>query len=181
MNRVDLQGSVGVMADRALEVDVTLFWSKAGDRNALAQKSLPIGTSILVGEDAGCHFAMPADVLGTSSHVLVSSAGGIVTVTPPAHASVFADRMPRIAEPFTLAPGHVADVSIGDFTVSLGVSECESRIPVQAGRVIEESALGTIAGSGLAHAALFAAFAFFMPSLSEADMDGDRTAIRSTR
>lgn len=171
MNRVDLQGNVGVMSDRALEVDVTLFWSKAGDRNALAQKSLPLGTSILIGEDAGCHFAVPASVLGTSSHVLVSSAGGTVTVTPPANASVFADRMPRIAEPFTLAPGHRADITIGDFTVSLGVSESEARIPVQAGRVIEESALATIAGSGLAHAALLATFAFFMPSLSQADMD----------
>ena len=169
MNRVATQVASATTTDRGLELDVTLFWSKAGDRNALAQKNLPVGTNVVIGEGADCHFTVPSELLGATSHVLVSSAGGEITVTPPANASVFFDALPRVAAPFVLGIGHAADVTIGDFTIRLGISESEDKV-APAG-LLDGNSASIIAGSGLAHAALFAAFAFFMPSMSEASLE----------
>ena len=90
MNRVAPQSAAlsTTSTDRGLELDVTLFWSKGTDRNALAQKNLPVATNIVIGEGPECHFTVPEALLGGSSHVLVSSAGGEITVNPPANATV---------------------------------------------------------------------------------------------
>ncbi len=147
-----------------LELDVTVFWSKGGDRSALVQKSLPLVGDVSVGEDTA--FTIP----GLAKHVLVSTVGSVTTVTPPAGATVFLDRLMHTGS-FTLTAGQTADVTIGDFVVALGVSAAEEKPARDLRGAVRRSALGVIAGSAFAHAAIFASMAFFMPSLSEASME----------
>ncbi len=137
-----------------LEVQVTQLWGG----NAIAQKAASEGPlSFMVGED---------------DLEIARWQGGELVVTPPANATVFVDRLMHTAEAFTLRAGHSADVMVGDFTFKLSVAERESR-PTHnlAAGLLEDTGVRTFAGSGIAHAALLAAVAFFMPSLSAADDD----------
>lgn len=150
-----------------LELDVTIFWSKGGERSALTQKNLPLSGEVRVGEDTACHFTIP----GLASHVLVSTVAGVTTITPPSGAVVFVDRLPVATSSIELAAGKTADVTIGDFVVALSISAAETKPARDLGKAIRRSALGTILGSALVHASVFASLAFFMPSLSEASME----------
>jgi hypothetical protein len=147
-----------------LELDVTIFWSKGGDRSALTQKSLPLEGELAVGEDTAL------TIPGLAKHTLVSTVGSVTTVTPPAGATVFVDRLMHTG-PFTLTAGQTADVTIGDFVVALGVSAAEAKPAADLRGAVRRSALGTILGSAFVHASIFASMAFFMPSLSEASME----------
>lgn len=172
--------SVGAseMASNKEEIEVTMFWGKALDKNALGQKHVALDKGIRIGETEGCDFSIPSEVTGTDSLDLVSFRGGEIVVTPPANAFVFVDRLPRQASPFVLARGSVVDIEMGAFSIRLSVGDAETKIPTDFGKRLEESAFGTIGFSAVAHAAFLAAFAFFMPSLSSADQEGiDRDQI----
>lgn len=174
-------GAFDLKTDRD-EVEVTLFWGKSLDKNALAQKHLPIGRAIRVGEVDGADFSIPLSALGTDVHEIVSSQGGQVLVTPPATAFVFVDRLPRQATPFVLEPGHSCEVEIGAFSLRVSVGAAEKKIPLALASRLEESGLGMVGFSAVAHAAFIAAFAFFMPSLGQADQEGiDRNQILSMK
>ncbi len=141
-------------AAEKLEVQVTQLWGG----NAIAHKNASEGAlSFMVGE---------TDV------EIVRWNGGQLVVTPPAAATVFVDRLMQTPEAFTLRAGHSADVMVGDFTFQISVGEREAR-PVQnvAAAILEDTSVRTFAGSGVAHAAILAAVAFFMPSMSAADDD----------
>lgn len=160
------------------ELEVTLFWGKAQDANALGQKHVSLGKSVRIGEIAGCDFAIPSEVIGVEALDVVTHRGGEVVITPPANAFVFVDRMARSAEPFVLAHGSVVQIEMGAFSMSISIGEAASKLPAELGKRFEESGLGTIGFSAVAHAAFLAAFAFFMPSLSNADVEGiDRDQI----
>ncbi|CAN5168258.1 hypothetical protein BH09MYX1_BH09MYX1_52130 [soil metagenome] len=155
-----------------LELDVTIFWSKSGERSALAQKNLPLEGDLLIGEDSACHLTVPSTALcGATSHPLLSTVNGVTTVTPPAGATVFVNRMLHAGASFTLTPGMSADVTIGDFVVALSISAAEAKPAHDVGRVLRRSAIGTILGSAFVHASIFASLALFMPSLSEASIE----------
>jgi hypothetical protein len=105
--------------------------------------------------------------------------GGEFMVTPPNGSAVFVDKLMMTTEAFVLRAGHTADVTIGDFTFQLSVSEREQRIKKNvAAAILEDGGVRTTVGSATIHAALLAAVAFFMPSMSSADTDGiDRSRI----
>ncbi len=155
---------------KGYEIDITLYWGSTAGGNAIAEQHLPVGSSVLVGEDAACHFTVPGETLGAQSHQLVTCDGGEVTIHPPAGAAVFVDRLMHQGS-FVLRAGHTADVTVGGFTFRIGVAEKEKAVP-RAFAKLEDSALPTIAGAGVFHAALFAAFAFFMPAMGNADDAG---------
>jgi len=95
---------------------------------------------------------------------------GELLVTPPEGAAVFLDRFMQTSEPFVLRQGHSADVTVGPHTFRIVVEVREERPKRNvAAAVLEDATLRTIAGSGVVHAALLAAFAFFMPAMSNAD------------
>src|SRR5262245_10829344 len=54
--------------------------------------------------------------------------GGEFMVTPPSGSAVFVDKLMMTGEAFVLRAGHTADITIGDFTFQLSVSEREKRI-----------------------------------------------------
>lgn len=135
-----------------LEAQVTQLWGG----NAIAQKHASEG---------GVSF-----LVGGNEIEIARWQGGDLVVTPPANASVFVDRLMMTGERFTLGEGHTADVMCGDFTFQISVSEQEERASKNvAGAILEDAGLRTVAGSGIAHAAVLAAVAFFMPSLGLAD------------
>ena len=105
--------------------------------------------------------------------------GAEFMVTPPNGSAVFVDKLMMTSEAFVLRAGHTADVTIGDFTFQFSVSEREKRIKKNvAAAILEDGGVRTTVGSATIHAALLAAVAFFMPSMSSADTDGiDRTRI----
>lgn len=137
-----------------MEAQVTQLWGG----NAIAQKHAREGVlSFTVGEN---------------EMEIARWQGAELVVTPPTNASVFVDRLMMTNEMFTLGEGHSADVICGDFTFQISVSECEERAPKNVGAaILEDSGLRTVAGSGIAHAALLAAVAFFIPSMGLADDD----------
>jgi hypothetical protein len=137
-----------------LEVQVTQLWGG----NAIAHKNASEGVlSFMIGE-------MDLDI--------ASWVSGELIVTPPATATVFVDRLMQTPEAFVLRAGHSADVMVGDFSFRISVGERETR-PAQnvAAAILDDTSVRTFAGSGVAHAAILAAVAFFMPSLSAADDD----------
>lgn len=157
------------------ELEVTLFWGKALDKNALGTKHVLLGKdmrSVRIGETEGCDFSIPSEATGVDALDIVTFRGGEIVVNPPATAFVFVDRLPRQASPFVLAHGSVVDLEMGAFSMRIGVGAAEEKIAPDFSKRLEESALGTIGFSAVAHAAFLAAFAFFMPSLSSADVEG---------
>ncbi len=137
-----------------LEVQVTQLWGG----NAIAQKHTSEGAVSFT--------------VGGSEMEIAHWQGSDLVVTPPVNASVFVDKLMMTGELFTLSEGHSADVMCGDFTFQISVAEKEERAPKAIGAsILEDSGLRTVAGSGIAHAALLAAVAFFMPSMGLADDD----------
>ena len=135
--------------EEVLEAQVTQLW---GD-NAIAQKHATEGA-----------LSFP---VGEGEIEIARWVGKELVVTPPA------------GEPFVLRAGHSAEVKLGELTfrVSVDVREEKPRKNLAAA-VLEDGAVRTIAGSGVVHAVLFAAFAFFMPAMSSADDTGvDRQRI----
>lgn len=135
-------------SDETLEVQVTQLW---GD-NVIAQKHATEGALSFAVRDGEIE--------------IVRWMSGELLVTP------------AVGEPFVLRAGHSADVAHGDmiFRVSVSVREARPKRSVGAA-ILEDATLRTIAGSGVMHAALLAAFAFFMPAMSSADdasIDRDR-------
>lgn len=125
-----------------LEVQVTQLW---GD-NVIAQKHASEGAlAFTVAED---------------EIEIVRWMSGELLVTPPG------------GQAFALRAGHSVDVVHRDmiFRVSVSVREERPRRNVAAA-MLEDSTLRTVIGSGVLHAALLAAFAFFMPAMSQADDD----------
>lgn len=140
--------------ETTVEAQVTQLWGG----NAIAQKHVSEGAlSFVVGE---------------SEIEIARFVGRELHVTPPEGAGVFVDRLMQTSEPFVLAEGHSADVMIGDFAFQISLAEREERPSRNVGAaILEDSTVRTVAGSGIAHAAILAAVAFFMPSLSMADDD----------
>jgi hypothetical protein len=134
------------------EVQVTQLWGG----NAIAQKHA---------SDGAVSFAV-----GDSDLEIARWQSGELVVVPPPNATMFVDRLMQTPEPFVLRAGHSADVMVGDFTFQISVSVREERPARNVGAaILEDTGLRTFAGSGVAHAMLLAAVAFFMPSLSAAD------------
>jgi hypothetical protein len=108
--------------------------------------------------------------IGDGEVELARWVGGELHVTPPAGARVFVDRYMQTGEPFVLRAGHAADVSVGEHTFQISVGAREERPGRDlAAAVLEDRTVHTVAGSGIVHAALLAAVAFFMPAMSSAD------------
>ena len=154
------------MNDEGLEAQVTQLWGG----NAIVQKhSSPSkkGSSAMTFVVAGHEVEIARWV------------GGEFMITPPAGSAVFVDKLMMTGEAFVLRQGHTADVTIGDFTFQFSVSEREKRIKKNvAAAILEDGGVRTTVGSATIHAALLAAVAFFMPSMSSADTDGvDRARI----
>ncbi|HSQ64374.1 MAG TPA: AgmX/PglI C-terminal domain-containing protein [Polyangiaceae bacterium] len=172
MNRAIFNQTTSSALLEQLEVQVTQYWGNAGTGNVIAQRHALAGTGLSLGEE-GCDFTVP-----NVSHDLVRWDGEQLVVTPPLGSTVFIDRMMATSEAFPLNQGHCADVIFGEFTFHVEVAPREQR-PVRAiADVLAEGKYGTFAGSAVAHAALLAAFAFFMPALSSADDGGvDRQRI----
>jgi len=125
-----------------LEVQVTQLW---GD-NVIAQKHATEGA---------LSFAVAEDEIE-----IVRWMSGELWVTPPG------------GQAYALRAGHSVDVVYRDmiFRVSVSVREERPR-RIAAAAILEDSTLRMVAGSGVMHAALLAAFAFFMPAMSNADDD----------
>jgi hypothetical protein len=139
-------------SDEILEAQVTQLW---GD-NPIAHAN-------------ACEGAMTFPV-GEGEIEIARWVSGELRVTPPPGATVFVDQFMQTSEPFVLHAGHSADVTAGPhtFRISVGVREERPSRNVAAA-VLEDTGLRTVVGSGVFHAALFAAFAFFMPAMSQAD------------
>jgi len=135
-----------------MEVQITQLWGG----NAIAQKHAVEGAVSFT--------------VGGSETEIAHWQGQDLVVTPPREAGVFVDKLMMTSDAFTLSEGHTADVIVGDFTFQISVSERAERAPKAiAAAILEDSGLRTVAGSGIAHAALLAAVAFFMPSMGLAD------------
>ena len=147
--------------EAALEAQVTQLWGG----NAIVQKHSTDG-------------AMTFIVSGHEVEV-ARWINGEFMITPPSGSAVFVDKLMMTGEAFVLRQGHTADVTIGDFTFQFSVSEREKRIKKNvAAAILEDGGVRTTVGSATLHAALLAAVAFFMPSMSNADTDGvDRARI----
>jgi hypothetical protein len=147
--------------EEIFEAQVTQLWGG----NAIVQKH-------------SCEGAMSFVVAGHEVEI-ARWVGGEFMVTPPSGSAVFVDKLMMTGEAFVLRAGHTADVTIGDFTFQMSVSEREKRIKKNvAAAILEDGGVRTTVGSATIHAALLAAVAFFMPSMSNADTDGiDRTRI----
>ncbi len=137
-----------------IEVQVTQLWGG----NAIAQKHATEGAlSFLVGE---------------TEIEIVHFQNGELLVTPPANAAMFVDKLMQTNDAFVLRAGHTADITFGDFTFEISVGDREvAPVVNMAAAVLEDPGVRTFAGSGVAHALVLAAVAFFMPSLSQADDD----------
>ena len=162
MNSVTMQTTTATtISDEGLEAQVTQLWGG----NAIVQKHSRSG-------------AMTFIVAGHEVEIARWVSGEFM-VTPPVGSAVFVDKLMMTSEAFVLRQGHNADVTIGDFTFQFSVSECEKRIKKNvAAAILEDGGVRTTVGSATIHAALLAAVAFFMPSMSSADTDGiDRTRI----
>jgi hypothetical protein len=153
--------TAATMNDEGLEAQVTQLWGG----NAIVQKHSSQG-------------AMTFIVAGHEVEIARWVSGEFM-VTPPAGSAVFVDKLMMTSEAFVLRQGHVADVTIGDFTFQFSVGEREKRIKKNvAAAILEDGGVRTTVGSATIHAALLAAVAFFMPSMSSADTDGvDRARI----
>ncbi len=172
MNRAIQSEIITTPADEQLEVQVTQYW---GD-NVIAQRHAVTGTSLSIG-DEGCGFRVP-DAMQEGTPELVRWEGEQLIVTPPVGSTLFVDRMIAESAPFALNQGHSADVIFGEFTFRIEVAPREKRPVRTLAEVLAEGKYSTFAGSAVAHAVLLAAFAFFMPALSNADDGGiDRQRI----
>jgi hypothetical protein len=164
MNRAISNQAFSSAAIEQLEVQVTQYWGNASTGNVIAQHHALAGSSISLGED-GCDFTVAAH----AAHDLARWDGEQLVVVPPLGATVFVDRMMATGEAFPLHQGHSADVIVGEFTFHVEVAPRESRPVRTLGAALAEGNYGSFAGSGVAHAVLLAAFAFFMPALGNAD------------
>ncbi|HEX4513032.1 MAG TPA: AgmX/PglI C-terminal domain-containing protein, partial [Polyangiaceae bacterium] len=151
--------------EELLEAQVTQLWGV----NAIVQKH-----------------SSPSDKVGAMTFIVAGHeveiarwVGGEFMITPPSGSAVFVDKLMMTSEAFVLRQGHTADVTMGDFTFQFSVSAREKRIKKNVtAAILEDGGVRTTLGSGMMHAALLAAVAFFMPSMSSADTDGiDRTRI----
>jgi hypothetical protein len=126
----------------ALEAQVTQVWGT----NVIAQKHASEGAmTFLVAE---------------SEIEIARWTNGELWVSPPN------------AAPFVVRGGEATTIVVGDFTFHVGVSEREKRIEKNvAAAILSDGGLRSVAGSATVHAALLAAVAFFMPSMSEANDD----------
>ena len=136
------------LSTEKLEAQVTQLW---GD-NVIAQKHATEGALTLAVAEGDIEIARWVS--------------GALVVTPPGSTS------------FVLRAGHSVDVAHRDMIFRVTVSTREERPRRNlAAAILEDSTLRTVAGSGVMHAALLAAFAFFMPAMSSADdtmIDRDR-------
>ncbi len=142
MNSATFETATASMMSEALEAQVTQLWGT----NVIAQRHATEGAmTFLVGED--------------EIEIGRWQMGDFV-VTPPG------------AAPFVARAGQPVSVVVGAFTFYVSVAEREKRIEKNvAAAILEDGGMRSIAGSGVVHAALLAAVAFFMPSMSEANDD----------
>jgi hypothetical protein len=151
-------------------VEVTLTWGGGGGACVMATKYLHDGERFAIGEGEGCDAVVPHEVLRAARVDVVTNDPGGALVIPPHGAHVWVDGFPAPAEPFPLGATQVADVALGAFTLRARLVEAEHyAVPFAA--QIEAANLGGFALSAMAHVAVLAALALFLPSLGATDDD----------
>ncbi|MEO8797655.1 MAG: hypothetical protein ABI551_07210, partial [Polyangiaceae bacterium] len=154
-------------------IEATLRWQ--GD--VLDTKHFAIGKAITVGEQDGTDFTVPVSSLGTTWAEVVGASFSTM-VQGPAGATMLADGIQRDArEPLELRKGHACSLAFGEFSLELEVVAAGRATPASFMEAVRNSALGTIGASFMAHAAIFASLAMFLPSMSGDDaesIDRDR-------
>jgi hypothetical protein len=158
-------------------VEVVLSWGAT----VLAVAQVREGRALSLGERGD--LVLPAEIVGDDRLEIVRFAEDVATVVVPVGARLFADGL-ESARPesgtFELDRGRVAELGIGPFRVRTARVPEERRIPGGGIGDLRRSGAGYIAGSALFHVAVFAAIAFFAPSLGateEDPYDPDRLAL----
>ena len=139
-------------------IEATLSW----ENDVLEVRHVPPGRALTVGEVAGVDFTIPESELGAPSLAVLDGGGAL------AFGSV--ERV--VAGTGDLRAGAPTVLSFGAFRLTLRVVPAGRGLPVSMLDSIRESALGSVGGSFLFHAMLFAAFAMFLPALGGDDADG---------
>ncbi len=179
-------------------VEVMVLW----DSNILFVKHLTPPRSFYVGEGK-TDYQLPAELAGDRTPVVVARGGSIAAVFPrgsrgsveiPGQGKFLIDDLiqaGRARASSEASGGHEFDLPAGakarieiEGGLIFQVSAVNAGKPVAAGLLAGLGAAGLmyVALSALAHSGLFAAFAFFMPSMGSDDADGlDRDAMLRMR
>lgn len=150
MRSGDLSSDLDVERHDAERVEATLAW---GD-NVLATKHFALTDPITLGDAPGCDFALPDEIVGSSSLNILSHATGSTYVNPPR------------GNPIELKRGQPTSILMGEFTLTLEIVAAGKKVAGTLAAAVQESALKSVGASAFMHVAIFASLAFFLPSLS---------------
>jgi hypothetical protein len=159
-------------------VQAVLSWCDTHAPAVLGVRQLRNGQALSLGEEGD--FLVPEEVLGATRIEVARYHDGRAVAFAPAGARLRVDGRERDERSTEIASGHVVELILGAFAVQLArvsAGRCAAAAPLQE---LHRSGAGFIAGSALAHFAVFAAIAFFTPSLGAAEedaYDADRLAL----
>jgi hypothetical protein len=159
-------------------VEVVLSWCDRHSRSVLAVEQVKAGRSLALGERGDV--LVPEEVLGAERVEIVRHEGAGAMAFVPARARLRIDGWPRDERTVLIERGHVVELEIGAFVVRLARVHAERRPAAAPLESLRRAGAGIVAGSALAHAAVFAAIAFFAPALGateEDPFDADRLAL----
>ncbi len=163
------------------QVQAVLSWGDKSAESVLSVLSTwRFGSNqpLVIGE--GTPVPIPESVLGTRRAEVLHLVDGRLYVRAPCGAALFVDGL-RGQDQVELVPGSRVELRAGLFTLSLQLVSNEQPLPM--GRWNSSRPFGAVAGSAIAHAALFGAIAFFVPALAPDDsgeFDRDRLTLMQT-
>jgi hypothetical protein len=159
-------------------IEVVLSWCDRHSRTVLAVEQVEAGRSFALGERGDA--LVPEEVLGVERFEIVRHDGESAVAFAPARARLRVDGWPREERTVPIERGHVVELEIGAFVVRMARVRAERRPAVAPLESLRGAGAGFVAGSALAHAAVFAVIAFFAPALGateEDPFDADRLAL----
>lgn len=150
-------------------IEVVLSWSDARSSNVLGVKQVKPGETLALGERGD--MLVPEEVLCADRAEIVRFEGDVATAVLPPGGTMRVDGWPSQEREVEITRGHVVELTVGAFIARLTRVRAASKPAGAPLARLKEAGFGVIAGSALAHVAVFAVIAFTCPSLGATEED----------